>query len=521
MDQPNLNNVAIALSSPEQTQVVCGLVRNAGFTPEIVENASNCKDLAKGKRNLLLIIDSAFDGLSFNDLLTLVSGSRFVFVSAKPRIEEAVEVMKNGGLDYLCQPVDDQAIRAVLLRASQVVYAQKIAPSSISVSEACGFEDVCHFADTKTSVYGQGRYVIVSANPSMKRLLLKLKSVAKSKASVLIMGESGTGKELLARYIHAASDRANGPFVALNCAALPETLLESELFGHEKGAFSGAFNKRLGKFEQANGGTILLDEITEMSTPLQAKLLRVLQEGEIDRLGGASPVKVNVRVIATTNRDILATVKEGRFREDLYYRLNVIPVTLPGLRERPEDIEMLARYFLQQFATEYKKDGLSFASGVLDTLKMQDWQGNIRELRNVMERGVLLAQPPHVTIEDIFGFEKMVDNLTVANVSEQQGDVKGISEQPDQLDQSAQPKQQGLPDTHDEKLEGKVAAAEQARLSSEQFAELNLAEMEKNAIRIALSRTEGNRTHAANLLGISVRTLRNKLAEYRQMGIIL
>ncbi len=501
----DINTIIIALSNQEQAILTCEQARNMGFTPEMPNTAQKCTELLKEKGCTLFVTGSDFDGLSFPELLQLCSATRFVFVSSKPRIEEAVEVMKRGGLDYLCQPFDAQHLQAILNRVLQAARNRREqSDSSINPAlETDEFEDACHLPGSKTQVYGQGRYIIVSANPAMKRLLARLKSVASSKASVLIMGESGTGKELLARYIHAASDRANAPFVALNCAALPETLLESELFGHEKGAFSGAFSRRLGRFEQANGGTILLDEITEMSTPLQAKLLRVLQEGEVDRLGGSAPVKVNVRVIATTNRDILTTVKEGRFREDLYYRLNVIPVVLPSLKERPEDIETLARYFLKQFSSEYQKNGLSFASGVLEKLRMMDWPGNIRELRNAIERGALLAQGSDVTIEDIFGFENTANYLTLPKDTETAPVEMPVH---DRDEQATEPMETGI----------KLPINEPEGGDS-----LNLAEMEKKAIRLALSRTEGNRTHAATILGISVRTLRNKLAEYRQMGIIL
>ena len=309
----------------------------------------------------------------------------------------------------------------------------------------------------------------------MERLLERAKRVAKSRASVLIQGESGTGKELLARFIHHHSDRSRGPFVALNCAALPETLLESELFGHEKGAFSGAMARKLGRFELANRGTILLDEITEMALPLQAKLLRVLQEGEIDRLGGTRTIPIDVRVIATTNRDCLAAVRAGKFREDLYYRLNVIPLKLPPLRERREDIPLLAQHFREEFCAQYGRE-LQFAPGVLETMAGMEWPGNIRELRNVVERGVLLADGPTIEPQDLFD-----DGTEIAQPSP-------------------------APPAPADPLQGEV---------------MRLSDMEREMVKRALAKTKGNRTHAAKLLGISVRTLRNKLAEYRQMGLIL
>ncbi len=365
---------------------------------------------------------------------------RFPFVpilalSLRADLDEAVKAAKLGALDYKLLTAPPQEFLALMEAAL------KDSPSSSSAN-------------------------FLTADPKLLSLLERLKDVAKSRATVLITGESGTGKEVLARFIHQESDRAGGPFVAINCAALPEHLLESELFGYEKGAFSGAFTRKLGKFELANGGTILLDEITEMPLALQAKLLRVLQEGEVDRLGGAYPVKVDVRVIATTNREVEAEVARGRFREDLYFRLNVIPVELPPLRERPADIRLLAQHFCREFATRYERPVRGFAEGVLERLCQYSWPGNVRELRNVVERAVLLAQGPWITLKDLFPRELL-----------------------------SQKREAGLP------------------LKP-------LKEIEKEMILKALKVANGNRTRAAEILGISVRTLRNKLQIYREAGII-
>jgi two-component system response regulator FlrC len=303
----------------------------------------------------------------------------------------------------------------------------------------------------------------------MEKLLDMARAVADSRATVMVTGESGTGKELFARFLHDNSSRKHAPFVAVNCASLPEGLLESELFGHEKGSFTGAIARKLGKFELAQGGTILLDEISEMAVSLQAKLLRVLQENEVDRVGGKKPVPVDVRVVATTNRDLKEHIEKGEFREDLFYRLNVIPLRIPPLRERPGDIIPLAEHFLAVYASENKKPGLKLGRDAERVLKAQGWPGNVRELQNTMERAVLLARGPEVTPEALL-FEDLTPQAPDASAAG--------------LDLS------GAPPT--------------------------LREAEKVLIAKALDHTEGNRTHAAKLLGISVRTLRNKLNEYKQ-----
>ncbi len=302
----------------------------------------------------------------------------------------------------------------------------------------------------------------------MKEILDVGLRVAGSKATVLIQGESGTGKELISRYIHSKSPRSQGPFVAVNCASLPETLLESELFGHEKGAFTGAIQKKIGKFELAQGGTILLDEISEMNPLLQAKLLRVLQEGEIDRIGGRQPIAIDVRVIATTNRNIEGMIAKGEFREDLYYRLNVIAIRIPPLRERPEDIELLTIHFLKSFSGEYRRPVQAISEGAMAWMKKQQWRGNVRELKNLMERAVLMSQGNILDFSDL------------------------------------------CPDS------AALASREAEESPTLDFPSLSLREMEEKMIMRALEKTNGNRTHAAKMLGISIRTLRNKLNEYKQ-----
>jgi two-component system response regulator FlrC len=366
-------------------------------------------------------------------------------------VESAVEAMREGAFDYIMKPFSLDLIEETVSRALESANGRaKIVPN-------------------KPQSGGERR--MVSDDPGMKRLLKMAVNVAPSQATVLLQGESGTGKELLARYIHANSDRCGGPFVAVNCASLPEGLLESELFGHEKGSFTGAIAKKSGKFELASGGTILLDEISEMDLSLQAKLLRVLQEGEVDRVGGKAPTKIDVRVIATTNRNLKEWVEQGNFRQDLYYRLNVIPLTIPPLRERPGDISLLADFFLEKYAAQNNKSHKKLSAEALARLINYNWPGNVRELENIMARGALLSVEPEVMVGDLF------------------------------LDE--QPAQEQAPDP---------VQAPSGEIST-------LREMEKGLIYKALDKTEGNRTHAAKILGISVRTLRNKLAEYKEMAL--
>jgi DNA-binding NtrC family response regulator len=318
----------------------------------------------------------------------------------------------------------------------------------------------------------------VANDPAMAALLARAAQLARADASLLITGESGTGKEVLARHIHAQSRRARGAFVALNCAALPETLLESELFGHEKGAFSGAVAARKGKFEQADGGTLLLDEIGEMDPRLQAKLLRVIQEREVDRLGGSAPVKVDVRLLAATHRDLAADVARGRFREDLYFRLNVLALHLPPLRDRPADILPLAEHFARRYARANGVPARPLSAHARAALLAHAWPGNVRELENCLHRAVLLAEGSEIGIGAI--------ELLPPRIIETPA----------------------------------VAAAAPAAVSRvTPLVGRKVEEVERDLIIETLSHCLGNRTRAAEILGISIRTLRNKLQEYRAAGL--
>ncbi|MCA1905283.1 MAG: sigma-54 dependent transcriptional regulator [Desulfarculus sp.] len=415
--------------------------------------------LEDGQAFDLVITALNLPGVDGMDLLRKVKrhdpATPVVILTNQGSVRHAVEAMKEGAADFLLKPVTVELLEELSSRM--------LKPPPVRAE-------------------AQGRHgrPIVTQDGRMKRLLEMAKAVADSRATVLISGESGTGKELFARYLHDNSSRAGGPFVAVNCASLPEGLLESELFGHEKGAFTGAIAKKPGRFELAHGGTILLDEISEMAPALQAKLLRVLQEGEIDRVGGKRPVPVDVRVVATTNRDLKEHIEKGEFREDLFYRLNVIPLKVPPLRERPGDLLLLAEHFLARYAAENGKPGLKLGEAARRAIAAHPWPGNVRELQNTMERAVLLAQGAEITPADLLFEDQFAETTAAAAQYAAAAVVGGVAAGAEAL---------GLPPT--------------------------LREAEKMLIMRALDQTEGNRTHAAKVLGISVRTLRNKLNEYK------
>jgi transcriptional regulator with PAS, ATPase and Fis domain len=358
---------------------------------------------------------------------------------------------------------------------------------------------------------------IVGANPAVTRVLALAQRVARSKATVLISGESGTGKEMFARYLHAMSDRPDKPFIAVNCAALPEHLLESELFGHEKGAFTGAIARKPGKFELADGGTILLDEISEMDLALQAKLLRVLQEGEVDRVGGVETISIDVRVLATTNRDLEDWVAGGKFRQDLFFRLNVIPLRLPALRERGDDILSLARFFVDLYAKEYGLARAELSQEAVDWLMRYGWPGNVRELQNLMERAVLLCGgAPITSVHFLLDPDSWpLFEEEAAQIAAQAAAGTETAAAPSLPSPAVGAEPGAVPGG----IPGVTPGEGAAGASSFGGAVIPLHEMERILIARGLEQTAGNRTQAAELLGISVRTLRNKLNEYRAQGI--
>jgi two-component system response regulator FlrC len=357
--------------------------------------------------------------------------------------EEAVRAIRAGAQEYLPLPPNAELIAAVLAAASE---------------------------ESET---------VIAVDQAMKTCLAMADQVAPSEATIMITGESGTGKEVMAKYLHRMSKRANGPFIAVNCAAIPEALLESELFGHEKGAFTGAVARRIGKFEEATGGTLFLDEIGEMDVRLQSKLLRVLQEREIDRVGGSSPVKVNIRVVTATNRNLEDEVKAGNFREDLYFRLNVIAIELPALRDRPADIAPLAEFFVKKYSEANGVAERELSQAAREKLAGHYWRGNVRELENTMHRAVLLA----------------IGNQIGADAIRLSGQAPAAVP-PVQVMHAELP----VPEAHP--MVGRTVAS-----------------VEQDLILGTLNHCLGNRTHAANILGISIRTLRNKLREYADSGV--
>ncbi len=366
------------------------------------------------------------DGLTFiKEARRKIGNLPILVITGHGTVENAVEVMKEGVCEYLMKPFSFDSLTKTI--------------GSIMAR-------TCHKGND-----------VITDNDYIKNLIQLAGNVAMSDMTVLVLGESGTGKELLARYIHKSSRRSSKPFIAVNCAAIPDNLLESELFGFEKGSFTGALERKIGKFELANEGTILLDEIGEMSATLQAKLLRVLQEKEVDRIGGKQPVPIDVRVIATTNRDLQKEIEEGRFREDLFFRLSVFPMKLIPLRERTEDIKLLADHFMKKYSLELNKEVAGFSDDAVAFLETRHWKGNIREFENAIQRAVLISR------SDLIGKDDFMIESNIFRSDAQSGSLR---------------------------------------------------DMEMDLIMKTLNDTDGNKTRAAQLLGVSVRTIRNKLNEY-------
>ena len=413
-----------------------------------VPDPSTALELARsGKSADLVMIDAELDIAAFvKSLKDERISVPVVAYGIGTDTETAVRAIKAGAKEYIPLPPDPELIAAVL--------------------EAVAEEN----------------HTMIFADPSIAEMLRLADRISGSDASILITGDSGTGKEILARYIHRHSKRADKQFVSLNCAAIPENLLESELFGHEKGSFTGAVARRIGKFEEADGGTLLLDEISELHPRLQAKLLRAVQEREIDRVGGAKPIKVDIRVLATSNRNLSEEVAKGNFREDLLFRLNVLSIKIPSLRDRPADIPVLYRYFIKKYAEANGVPVRPLSDAAREAVERYHWPGNVRELENTMHRAVLLATGDMIEPE--------------AMVLPDGGTPGG-----------AAPETAG------------TAAVVGAVVTAAGLVGKTVAEVERDLIIDTLNHCLGNRTHAANILGISIRTLRNKLKLYSEDGL--
>jgi two-component system NtrC family response regulator len=449
--------VLVVDDEPAQLELVSGFLVKRGF--DVVTASDGAAALDRYRRDPvdLILTDQKMAGLSGLELLDAVRRINpevaVVVVTAYGTIDDAVAAIKHGAIDYLTKPLN---LDELLHRLAQARDRQRLVRENRELREALA---------ERHRVEG-----IVGESGAMQEVLSIVHRVAPSDATVLIRGESGTGKELIAKAIHHASPRASGPLVRVNCAALPETLLESELFGHEKGAFTGAGATRHGRFELAHGGTLFLDEIGDLPLHLQVKLLRVLQEREIERVGSSRAITVDVRLLAATHRDLEALVRDGRFREDLYYRINVVTVTLPPLRDRREDIPWLLEHFLDRYAQRNGKTVRGLTREARDVLLRYDYPGNVRELENLVERGVVLTR------DDVIGAADLPLSLTTAD------------EDP-------------VPD------DASLSAAVEG--------------LERRMIRAALAQADGVQTKAAETLGISERVLRYKLRKYGLTGAAL
>jgi two-component system response regulator HydG len=456
MVSPKTTKILIVDDDPGHLVSLKTIIRSWGYMVETAVDGDVAVGVVKSEPMDLILMDVRMATMSGIEALKQIKAYNpmipVIIMTAYSSVDTAVEALKSGAYDYLMKPLDFEVLKLTIERASE--HAGLKEENRVLKEHLRGDYDL-------ENIIGRSR--------PMKKLLEMVSMVAPSEATVLITGESGTGKELIARSLHFNSPRREKSLVVVNCAAIAETLLESELFGHEKGAFTGADKRREGRFMLAHHGTIFLDEIGEMPSTMQAKLLRVLQEREIQRVGGEDTIKVDVRVVTATNRDLESDVAEGHFREDLFYRLNVMPLNVPPLRERQEDIPLLAQHFLEKFAEKNRKPVKGFVPLAMDMLLKHDWPGNVRELENAIERAVILLSGEHIT-------EKQLP----LNITEKYPDLEAATAI-------------GAPITDGTR---------------------SLEEIEKEAVLATLKASDGNKAEAARRLGVTRKTLHNKLKNY-------
>ena len=469
--------VLVAEDHPRTRHAWAELIASWGFKVEAAEDGQRAIELIASFEPHIVLLDLK---LPVKDGLQVLSEIRqrglqitTIVISGEGDIPDAVQAIKLGAYDYLRKPVDPPRLRQTLNNLSE----------HLAVSE--------ENQRLRLRLMGVGELgPIVGQSQAMRRVMALVEQAAPSSASVIIQGDSGTGKEIVARTIHESSPRRSGPYVAINCAALPEGLLESELFGHERGAFTGADQRRAGCFELANGGTLLLDEITEMKPELQAKLLRVIEDRKLRRVGGSSDIALNVRVLAATNRDLADAIQKGRLREDLYYRLNVFTIALPRLEERLDDLPVLVDHFVREFARANSKQISGVDNACLEALRARRWPGNARELRNVIERAVIVSAGPLISVADL----PAAGALGAAAAPAAAAPPQASAFTPGPAAQSAEP-------APDSQAPGLPVGQP-------------LREVERQLILKTLELAGGNRLRAAEILGISPKTLYNKLGRY-------
>ncbi len=454
-----------------------------GFEVTLAQNGESGLDLLRAEKFDLIFTDLVMPGISGMEVLKEVVASKIavpvVVMTAFGTVQTAVEAMRIGAFDYITKPFNLDELMIVLDKALSVAKLQK--------------ENIMLKMQLKNKYNFEG---LVGDSPSMQAVYELIEKIADTDSTVLITGESGTGKELIAKTIHYNNlSRAGGPFVPLNCSAIPKDLLESELFGHEKGAFTGAINTRIGRFELAQGGTLLLDEVGELDPSLQVKLLRILQEREFERVGGVKTIKVDVRILAATNKDLEKVTKEGKFREDLFYRLNVIPLHLPPLRQRVEDIALLTAHFIQEFSRKRKREAFTFSSDAMTCLLKYHWPGNVRELENLIERLTILVSNKVVTVADLPEkiHQPAFADMERAGVALKRPDQAALTSMPESL-------KHGTMEFGDDGID------------------LNkmVSNLERNLIVQAIEKAGGVRSKAAQLLKLNRTTLLEKM---KKMGI--